>query len=355
MSITTDEPRTARRARGTGAPLPRVAVIGGGIAGLSAAQVLLDAGLAVQVIDRGDRPGGRCSTRRDGAHAFDHGAQYFTVRDARFAAALAHPWRAGLVARWPGTVVALAHGQSRPLAPVTRYVGVSGMGALADGFAAGLPIAAGVTVAAALPGPGDWQLVGTTGAELGSYAAVVLAMPPEQAMRVMSRRGPLRRRLGEQCSAPCWALLLSFDARLPLAFDGAFVDDPVLGWIARDSTKPGRPDGERWVVHATPAWSATRLHLDAQRVAGELLAAFWHVTALSPLTPGYRRAHRWALARPDAAASGEFYDDALALAVCGDWCRGGRIEGAWLSGSAAGAHLAARLAPQARRVLGSEA
>ncbi|MEQ8234682.1 MAG: FAD-dependent oxidoreductase, partial [Gammaproteobacteria bacterium] len=240
--------------------------------------------------------------------------------------------------------VALARGRTQAIPATSRYVGVTGMGDLAERLAEGLPIVSQVTVAAALPGPRDWQLVATTGAELGRYNALVLAMPPEQALRVVPRRGTLRQRLAGLASAPCWALLLGFEGRLPLPFDGAFVDDPAIGWMARDSAKPGRPAGERWVLHATPAWSAARLHYTPERAAVELLAAFWRATALTPRAPRYRRAHRWALARPDAAPPGELFDDRLAVAACGDWCRGGRVEGAWLSGEAVGTHLAARLA-----------
>ena len=58
-----------------------VAVIGAGMAGLAAARTLAAAGHAVQVFDKGRGIGGRLSTRRTDYGAFDHGAQYATVRD----------------------------------------------------------------------------------------------------------------------------------------------------------------------------------------------------------------------------------------------------------------------------------
>ena len=79
-----------------------VLVIGAGVAGLTAARAIAASGHAVHVADRAPVPGGRVATRRvlDGdadrpEHAmlaFDHGAQYFTARDARFAAAV-DAWR----------------------------------------------------------------------------------------------------------------------------------------------------------------------------------------------------------------------------------------------------------------------
>ena len=61
-----------------------VAVIGGGIAGLICARILMDHRLAVTVVDEGREPGGRLSTRQGDGYQFDAGAQYFTARDTRF-------------------------------------------------------------------------------------------------------------------------------------------------------------------------------------------------------------------------------------------------------------------------------
>ena len=59
-------------------------VVGAGISGLLAARELSDAGWRVTVLDKGRGVGGRMATRRTGGARFDHGAQFFTVRDERF-------------------------------------------------------------------------------------------------------------------------------------------------------------------------------------------------------------------------------------------------------------------------------
>ena len=60
-----------------------IAVIGAGLAGLSCAQALLQAGHTVHVFDKSRGPSGRMSTRRaeddNGPWQCDHGAQYFTA------------------------------------------------------------------------------------------------------------------------------------------------------------------------------------------------------------------------------------------------------------------------------------
>ena len=52
----------------------RIAIVGAGVAGLTGALALRDAGCEVVVFDKGRGPGGRTATRRAGALSFDHGA-----------------------------------------------------------------------------------------------------------------------------------------------------------------------------------------------------------------------------------------------------------------------------------------
>ena len=90
-------PRTARQ------PM-HVAVVGAGMAGVAAARTLLQAGHRVTLIEKSRGFGGRMATRRTEFGGFDHGAQYFTVRDKRFETALrsnatsvVRPWSASTV------------------------------------------------------------------------------------------------------------------------------------------------------------------------------------------------------------------------------------------------------------------
>ena len=94
-------------------PAPRrIAVVGGGIAGLSAALAAARAGdgrVAVTVLDLGSRgPGGRLASRQQdqpdvGTLSFDHGAQLVTAIGSDFRRQV-DEWRAeGVVAEWTGS------------------------------------------------------------------------------------------------------------------------------------------------------------------------------------------------------------------------------------------------------------
>ena len=89
-----------------------IAVVGAGMAGCTLARRLVDAGLNVQVFDKGRAAGGRLATRRADRFQFDHGVQYMTVRGAAMAAQLADWRRAGVAAAW--APVAMAPRLPRP-------------------------------------------------------------------------------------------------------------------------------------------------------------------------------------------------------------------------------------------------
>ena len=59
----------------------KIAIIGSGIAGLSAARELRQNGVDVYLYEKSRGVGGRMSTRYAGDWEFDHGAQYFTAQD----------------------------------------------------------------------------------------------------------------------------------------------------------------------------------------------------------------------------------------------------------------------------------
>ncbi|MHC4830945.1 MAG: FAD-dependent oxidoreductase, partial [Planctomycetota bacterium] len=129
-------------------PLARVAVIGAGVSGLIAARTLLDHNLEVTVFDKGRRSGGRTSSRRSEAGYLDHGAQYFTVRDPRFALRVRSWELDGVVARWRGRLVTIGtQGIGACDDPKPRYVGVPSMRALSEHLSRDLEVRQSVRIA----------------------------------------------------------------------------------------------------------------------------------------------------------------------------------------------------------------
>lgn len=318
-----------------------VLIVGAGIAGLVCGRALAQGGCEVQLVDKGSRPGGRLATREQPPHTFDHGAQYVTAEGEAFRAEVEAWGRAGVVARWAGKVCRGGAGTLHPAEMGSeergrdRWVATPGMNALAAYLAEGLRVRARCRIEALrFEGERWWARGG--GASFSSDVAVV-TVPAPQATPLLADAPSLQRAVGEVEMAPTWAVLVTLAEALPHLPDGVFVeDDGPLAWLARDSSKPGRGAGERWVLHASAAWTAEHLQLPEPAVVDALLEAFRRVAEVESLpAASYREAHRWRYAaarRPVGQAC--LWDPSRAIGVAADWCLGPRVEDAWRSGTA---------------------
>ena len=348
----------------------QLAVIGAGIAGVSCALQLARAGRRVTLIDKSRGWGGRMATRRSEFGGFDHGAQYFTVRDARFERALAaHP---GLAQPWQPETMRVLDQEGLALAPSpapqeTHWVATPGMNALARELGASLTdgsLGAQVLLDTRVLRierdaihPKQWQLrcetgAGAEGAQqvLGGFDQIVLAVPQPQALELLqaSQLAPgLQQAIAGVEIAPCWTLILAFPQAMQPGLDqfgpqwhAARSSHHRVRWLARESSKPGRGSIERWTVQASPEWSAEHLEDDAERVSAKLLKGFAEITGIRA-TPSHAVAHRWRYAQTLKPLGQPFLaDDELGIGLCGDWCLGHRVEDGFVSGLELGLQLA---------------
>ena len=325
--------------------IPRVAVIGAGLSGLACAERLIGRGWPVTVFDKGRAPGGRMATRRadagggaeDAGPRFDHGAQYFTARDPRFRGRVDGWVAQGVAAPWTGRIVRIGKDGNVEESPGERFVGTPGMTAPARLLARSVAPRSGVRVAEVIPGDDGWRLRDEAGRDLGSYGRVAVAVPSPQAVPLLAEAPDLAAAAADAVMAGCWSVMARFPQPLGPDYDGAFVTDSPLSWIARDSSKPGRDagGGETWVLHGSPEWSQRHIEDDPAEVIARLTAAFRELAGIGPAEADHLAAHRWRFSIPVRGLDREcLYDPERGLGACGDWCLGGRVEGAFLSGLA---------------------
>jgi renalase len=328
----------------------RVGVVGAGIAGLSAARTLKTAGQDVAVFEKSRGPGGRVATREirgiemprglaGAALAFDHGAQYFTVRDDRFSAMAAEWQRDRVVAKWTGRVVTFDDEgwedvEDSPYAKASgdkktdRYVGTPAMSTIGTAMADGLDVTYGHRVESLQP-------------LLDTFDRLVLAVPAAHAAPLVAHVPALAGKIADVIMKPSWTVMAAFEDKVTARFDAAFVNGSALGWIARNTSKPKRDwKVDAWVLQATTAWSAAHVDDRADDVGAFLMEAFEDLIRAGLPRAFYATVHRWRHATADPPlAVGAIHDAESRITLCGDWCLGSRIEDAYLSGLAAAAYL----------------
>lgn len=307
---------------------------------MSCAQALINHGFQISLFDKGRRPGGRLSTRthrlgQQEVEQFDHGAQYFSARGDDFQKEVKAWCEAKNAAEWPGRFVRGTlkdelqdEDLSRP-----RYVGLPSMDQVAYALAEGLDLTLETQISTLKYLNKGFEIFDDSGASQGHFDKVVLNMPSEQALSLLGGLSVSWKSLAQKTvMEPCWALMTTWEKRLPLEFDGARLEGGPLSWVGRNSSKPGREDQERWVIHGSPKWTRDNLELSKDEACERLLREFRRWAGIDE-RPLRARAHRWRYAQASTKAGPDcLYDSAIGLGACGDWCHHGTVEGAWRSG-----------------------
>ena len=312
-----------------------VLVIGAGMAGLSAAAELQRAGRRVLVLDKGRGVGGRLASRRIGGATFDHGAQFITTRDARFAAVLEQGRQNGAMEEWCRGFAGSADGHA-------RWRGKPAMSAVAKHLAVGLELVLEMPVAA-LRRAGDRWCVETTTGRTFTAGAVVLTPPVPQSLALLDAGGivlapEMRTRLAAIEYERCLAVMAALDgpSRIPPP-GGLTPDDGPIAWIADNQLK-GISAEPAVTIHATHGFSMEHWERDRQESGRALLEA-----AAEWLGAGIRRfqVHGWRYSKPMRVDEEPcvLVSQSPPLVLAGDAFAGPRVEGAALSGWAAAAAI----------------
>lgn len=314
-----------------------VAVIGSGLAGLTASILLGQLGHSVTVFEKSRGPGGRMASKRVGSGSADVGAQYFTARNPEFLSFLQRWAGSDAFREWPARFRFQDDTLNwQPFPEEKRYVGVPRMTAITRALSAHVDVTARVRIERLERSGNKWQLVCTEGLNHGVFDQVIITAPPAQARELLlaSQLDGLAEELENPVDQilPCWAVAAHFSEPPDVNADAMRPHSEVLYWVANNSSKPGRNDsGQWWVLHATPEW--TKAHVDAEpgHVSNALVGEFAALTG-ADARPDETVAHRWLYARSAwSSQPGYRYDAENGVGLAGDWLAGGRVEGAWES------------------------
>lgn len=308
-----------------------VLVIGAGMAGLMAAAELQRAGRRVLVLDKGGGVGGRLASRRIDGATFDHGAQFITTRDPRFAAVLEQGRHAGAMEEWCRGFAGAADGHP-------RWRGKPAMSAVAKHLAVGLALHLEMPVVALRVADNRWRAETTT-CRFFTAGAVVLTPPVPQSLAMLDAGGivlapEMRTRLAAIEYERCLAIMAVLDgpSRIPPPGALAPADGPIA-WLADNQLK-GISAEPAVTIHATHAFSLEHWERDRQESGRALLAAAapWLGAKVKTF-----QVHGWRYSKPMRVVEQRcvLVSQLPPLVLAGDAFAGPRVEGAALSGWAA--------------------
>ena len=313
-----------------------VAIIGAGMAGLSAARTLRSAGQRVVVVDKGRGVGGRLATRRIGNARLDHGAQFFTVRGDEFRAVIDEAIAAGVVHAW-------CHGFAGDDG-YPRYACKGGMTALAKWMAADLIESGDLMTSTRIErldhDGATWQLRDEANIAANSTAAIITAPVPQTLdLFVASHIHPDQAIADDLQSIhykPVLGLLVTLDDAPTIPSPGAVqaTEDDHFTFVA-DNVAKGVSTTPAVTFHANGAVSAARWDDPEADVIRDFLAVAqpWIGDAVVQEV----ELKRWRYAGPIAPYPQRFLTAVTApgpIVLGGDAFGGPKVEGAFNSGIA---------------------
>lgn len=313
----------------------RIAIIGAGLAGLSAAKKLSDKA-DVSVFEKSRGVSGRMSTRRGDDCAFDHGAQYFTIKSSAFRHFLDPYLAAGIVAPWGAEIVTIkSDGHIDPYHHDHEiYVAAPHMNSLGKVISEGLDVRRDTHILRIVKVDDAWMLEDQGGHMHGPFDWVISSAPAPQSAALMPETFSHHASLSKVVMQGCFTLMVGLEAKPEIHWQGAFFEASPIGWMAFDSSKPQRQGMNCLVIQSTNEWAEAHIEHDRDDVSSLLLIEASKRTGLVVDKPLYQSLHRWRFANVTRGAGEAFYlDKSARLGACGDWCLKGRVEAAFESGN----------------------
>ncbi len=321
-----------------------VLVVGAGLSGLMAANLLKAYGFKVTVLDKGRSVGGRLATRRIGPGRADHGAQFFTARTSEFhgwvdrwlAEGVAFQWATG----WSDGSIASTLPDGHP-----RYAIRGGMNNLAKHLARGLDLGIEAEVTKVFPLNNGWQADVKNGLTFTSRALLLTAPVPE-ALEILAAgqtklTAPDEADLQRIKYNPSLTGMFWVEGQINLPEPGAIQrpKNPIC-WIADNQHKGISLEARVITVQVSQSFSRELWDLSDEEALSPLLAG------LEPyLAPGTKirqaQLKRWQYSVPAYVYPKRRFVavNLPPLVFAGDAFGGPRVEGAALSGLAAGRAL----------------
>lgn len=316
-----------------------VLIIGAGVAGLTVARELQKTGRDVLVLEKSRGLSGRSATRTINGNRVDHGAQYFTVREARFQRQVDEWLKRGHLKIWSHGFHRLTDkGLVKPESGHPRYVFPDGMNSIGKLLGEGINVRTKIKVTRVQPKQNAWRVSSDTG-ETFEAQTLILNMPAEQALNLCAfDLGEVRQQLEHVVMEPCFALMLGYDKSLVPDWQGLHVDIPSpTSWISHDSSKRPSANETVLVVHSTPQFAKEHFEDNPEIVKTTLHSAL--CTLLSAFNqPSWSDLQRWKYALASTFLEQPFLQHG-SLYFCGDWCGGAKLEAAYLSGLELANHL----------------
>lgn len=313
----------------------QVLIIGAGISAAICAKKLSDQGYSVEIFEKSRGVGGRMTTRRSPFGNFDHGARYFTCSDPRFLQQLGQWITLGIAAEWHASIGQYDNLKGwQPLKVHTkRYIPKPQMNSVVKELLEGIPVHNNAKVQSATHQGSHWEILLESGQKT-SCEILVCSTPLHQTQEVLQQAFPhtylKETKTSYQAS---WSLNFATPKRLSLKYDAGFINSGHLTWFCSNQSRPGRDcQHSTYTLHSHLDTDTSLPQETLDQIPQTMIKEFSKLTEQN-IEPTDSFLHFWRYAEPDQNKGIKpIFIDHTKLGLCGDWCEGKGIQGAYLSG-----------------------
>lgn len=312
-----------------------VLIIGAGISGLMAATRLKKSGYSVTVLDKGHNYGGRMATRTFDDGIFDHGAQYFTVRQPIFQTYIDQWSAAGIIKIW-------FESESNKSKRHPRWIASRGMNCLPKHIAKNLTVHLSTEVIKLSYDHHKWTAFCQDGNDY-SGKHLLITTPTPQTKNLLETTNLLlpsnmQHSLQNVRYEKGLSILLRLNEPSGLPEPGGIkCDHPKISWIA-DNKMKGISNVSALTIHSTADFAAETWQYTHDE---KLMLILDEIKSLMQLSIKSAQTHRWGYTLPiNPHKEKSLTSNDLQLTLAGDAFGGPRIEGSACSGLNAAEQIA---------------
>lgn len=334
----------------------KIAIIGAGVAGLTAGRELMNAGHEVVVFEKSRGFGGRLATRyagKNNATKLDHGLPYIELTSPELEPLIKELGEKGIIEPWVGPFARYTSGgEQEELRPTKkRFIAPGGMNKVAQYLGRFVDVRTETKVGGLTHIGEDrrrkrsWMLNLTSGAT-ESADAVIIATPSKQAYAVLNTTVDevatlkIIREIDEVEYHPSFSLLAGYgDTKVPEWAMMECEDHPVIESITNEATKRDTEQEASYVIHTTAEFAERHKDTDHQKIEESILDALSDIMGGWAAIPQWSQLHYWKYSRvknPLPYPFMEVVGHDAPIAVIGGYMNGDTFEAAYLSGKAIG-------------------
>ena len=310
--------------------MPRIAIIGAGLAGATLANRLTGSGVTVDLFEKSRGTGGRLASTRVGQLSADLGAPYLDGCSSEFERFLNAYVETGVVKTWSTTRSDFSLTQHES---VEYKIGAGRNSLFTRELLKGTTLHTETRIGVVWSDKQGVLIRDDQGELIDYFDAVVVAAPAPQAVPLLETSPRFAHRAEQAATSANWIALFQLETR-PSRLDGVSViegEHPEFYRIVVESDKPNR-EGLLVRVEMRESWSESHIDDDRALLLKKIegLLSDWLGESIEPSAS---KIHRWLYSRTlqSAQLTEPLWDAELSIGACGDWINEPGLEGAWKS------------------------